>query len=190
MSCLAEVTQCVEDLLNGQTVTFHGRHVNLDDVLLTHPPEIAPTISLGVRGPRGIELCERLAVGAILAEGSGPDYVADVRRTIGPNRHITVFVWAHLDPRSTSDAIDEMTPIISRALRDPSLTSQLGALLEADSVASVVGQLGVIGDVDTCTSAIHRLAAAGADTIVLQPIRGREEQQIDLIGELLLPSIG
>jgi 5,10-methylenetetrahydromethanopterin reductase len=189
MSCLAEVTECVRDLLDGQAVSFHGQHVNLDDVNLTHPPESCPQISLGVLGPKGIQLCRRLGLGPILAEGSGPDYIADVRRTLGPNRHITVFVWTHLDPNSTSDAVEAMTPVVSRALTNPAMTSQLGDLLGANSTAAVVDHLGVVGDVEACESAIHRLAAAGADTIVLQPIHGREEEQIDMIGDLLLPSI-
>jgi hypothetical protein len=54
MTCLREVTDAVQALLKGEKVTYAGEHVHLDAVSLTHPPNPAPPLRLGVRGPKGI----------------------------------------------------------------------------------------------------------------------------------------
>jgi 5,10-methylenetetrahydromethanopterin reductase len=187
MACLAEVTESVQALLAGETVNRSGRHVNLRDVALIHPPESSPRLSLGVRGPKGIDLCAQLNAGPILAEGSTPDYIADVRRVVGPDSHITVFVWEHLVPENAALAYEEMTPTARGALTDADLAAQLGVLFNTKDEARGLTQLTVSGDVPACAAAIERLALSGADSVVLQPIRGREEEQIKILGQLLLP---
>ena len=72
MACLAEVSETVLDLLAGHEVTFEGDHVHLQQMSLEHPPLATLPVSLGVRGPRGIELARKLGLGVILAEGSRP----------------------------------------------------------------------------------------------------------------------
>ena len=189
MGCLSEVTEAIQALLNGHHVTRAGRHVNLRDVALTHPPVTAPRLNLGVRGPKGIELCARLGIGPILAEGSTPDYIAAVRRVIGPDLHITVFVWAHLAPDDADLAREELLLTTRRALRDPDLSAQLGDLFGTTDEQRGLEELCVAGDVAACIHAIRRLEQSGADSVVLQPIRGREEEQIHLIGRLLIPAL-
>jgi hypothetical protein len=44
----------------------------------------------------------------------------------------------------------------------------------------------VAGGTRGCRAAIERLAACGADSIVLQPIHGTEEQQIERFGREVL----
>jgi alkanesulfonate monooxygenase SsuD/methylene tetrahydromethanopterin reductase-like flavin-dependent oxidoreductase (luciferase family) len=98
MTTLEEVATAARGILHGETVTFHGRHLNLDAARLTHPPTPPPPLNLGVRGPKGLRLASRIADGTILAEGSGPQYVADVRHLAGPTNHrITVFSWLSID---------------------------------------------------------------------------------------------
>ena len=64
---------CRAACCSGETVTFHGEWVNVDEVSLRYPPADAPAISLGVRGPRGMDIAARVAGGVILAEGSRAD---------------------------------------------------------------------------------------------------------------------
>ena len=98
LPCLAETTEVANRLLSGETVTFHGEWVNVDEVSLRYPPADAPAISLGVRGPRGMDIAARVAGGVILAEGSGPTYVRRVVDQIGRADHrVTVFVWFSID---------------------------------------------------------------------------------------------
>jgi 5,10-methylenetetrahydromethanopterin reductase len=185
-TCLRETTDAVQALLKGEEVTYAGEHVHLDAVSLTHPPNPAPPLSLGVRGPKGIALAKDLGVGVILAEGSTPEYVAEVRRTLGPSAEITVFVWANLDADDAGRGSSALAPTVMKALQKPALAAQLGDLYQTPSGTDTVRRLTVSGDPQTCRAAIDRLADCGADSIVLQPIHGTEEAQIDLFGEHLL----
>lgn len=189
MTCLQEVAATVHDLLAGEVVTFSGQHVCLDEAALTHPPVDAVPISLGVRGPKGIDLARRLGVGVILAEGSTPDYVADVRRRLGPDASITVFTWAHLDVDDAGKGIEALRPTIEEALRKRSLTAQLGELFGASCEPGIIRRLSVSGDVQSCADAIALLGESGADNIVLQPIRGLEEAQIERFGHHVIARV-
>jgi 5,10-methylenetetrahydromethanopterin reductase len=182
MTCLSEVSETVRDLLHGKEVSYSGEHVHLDSVSLTHPPVQAPTLSLGVRGPKGIELARQLGLGVILAEGSPPEYVAQVRRVLGPHARITVFVWSNLDVADGRRGLQALRPTIDEVLQKPYLAAQLGTLSRSASELEVIQRLTVAGDIQDCRAAINTLAAAGADSIVLQPIHGTEEQQIGRFG--------
>jgi alkanesulfonate monooxygenase SsuD/methylene tetrahydromethanopterin reductase-like flavin-dependent oxidoreductase (luciferase family) len=192
MDCLEEVSESVRDLLHGKDVSYSGRHVRLDSVSLTHPPAQVPPISLGVRGPKGIEAARRLGVGVILAEGSTPAYVADARRALGRDAHITVFVWSNLDTDDGERGLEALRPTVDAALKKPYLTAQLGATHGSACDLGVIRRLTVAGDISDCRIAIQNLAEAGADSIVLQPIHGTEERQIEIFsgevrGQLALP---
>jgi 5,10-methylenetetrahydromethanopterin reductase len=185
MACLREVSETVRDLLDGKEVTYAGEHVHLDSVSLTHPPAQAPALSLGVRGPKGIELARRLGLGVILAEGSSPDYVAEVRRTLGPDARITVFVWSNLDTEDGERGLEALRPTVRKALQKPYLAAQLGPLSGSDCQPDVIRSLTVAGDAQDCRVAIDKLLASGADSVVLQPIHGTEEEQIERFGQEL-----
>jgi alkanesulfonate monooxygenase SsuD/methylene tetrahydromethanopterin reductase-like flavin-dependent oxidoreductase (luciferase family) len=186
MTCLREVTDSVQALLKGEEVTYTGEHVHLDAVSLTHPPNPAPPLSLGVRGPKGIALAKELGVGVILAEGSTPEYVAAVRQTLGPSASITVFVWANLDPDDADRGFSALAPTVMRALQKPYLAEQLGDLYQTASGTDTIRRLTVSGDARTCRAAIDQLTGSGADSVVLQPLHGTEEAQIKLFGEHVL----
>jgi alkanesulfonate monooxygenase SsuD/methylene tetrahydromethanopterin reductase-like flavin-dependent oxidoreductase (luciferase family) len=179
MTCLHEVSETVRELLEGKQVSYSGHHVHLDAVSLTHPPVEAPQLSLGVRGPKGIELARQLALGVILAEGSPPEYVAEVRKALGPDGRITVFVWSNLDNEDAERGVEALLPTVRDALQKPYLAAQLGTLQQSDCDLDVIRRLTVAGDASACSAALARLAASGADSVVLQPIHGTEEQQIE-----------
>jgi alkanesulfonate monooxygenase SsuD/methylene tetrahydromethanopterin reductase-like flavin-dependent oxidoreductase (luciferase family) len=142
---------------------------------------------LGVRGPKGIELARDLGLGVILAEGSSPDYVAEVRRALGPDARITVFVWSNLDTEDGERGLETLRPTVEKALQKPYLAAQLGSLRGSECDADVIRRLTVAGDEQDCRAAIDKLVAAGADSVVLQPIHGSEEQQIERFGQGALP---
>lgn len=190
MTCLQEVSEAVGALLRGETLTYSGDHVHLRDVVLAHPPATPCLLSLGVRGPRGIALAKELGLGVILAEGSTPEYVADVRATLGPEARITVFVWSNIDSDDDGGhGVVAVATTVAEALTKPHLRAQLGPLAGAESSSDTVQRLTVSGSVDSCGAAIRCFAAAGADSVVLQPLPGTEERQLQLLGQHL-PSIG
>ncbi len=186
LTCLREVTESVQALLEGKEVTYTGEHVELDTVSLTHPPDLAPPLSLGVRGPRGITLAKDLGVGVILAEGSTPEYVADVRRRLGPTACITVFVWSNLDPDNAERGRSALAPTVAAALNNSRLAAQLGDLYQRQVNADSVRRLTVSGDPQAFRDSIDLLSDSGANSIVFQPILGREEEQMELISRHVL----
>jgi 5,10-methylenetetrahydromethanopterin reductase len=74
LTALDEVVSTVKRLLDGDTVTFDGRYVQLHDVVLDPPPSIVPPLLTGVRGPKSLELTGRIADGLILADCAGPTH--------------------------------------------------------------------------------------------------------------------
>lgn len=183
MTCLREVGDSVQALLRGEVVSYAGEHVQLDSVSLTHPPKEAPPLSLGIRGPRGVELAKELGTGVILAEGSTPEYVAGVREVLGSTARITVFVWSNLDD-DTDRARRAIAPTVEAALHKPYLAAQLSGLGDNVDVGGAIDSLTVSGDVRSCRAAVDRLVDSGADSVVLQPIHGTEEEQIQAFGAL------
>jgi len=187
LTALEEVATAVKQLLSGQTVSLHGQHVHLDQVTLTHPPLSPPPISLGVRGPKGVALSSRVADGIILAEGSGPEYVRQVRNAIGPDNRLTVFVWLCLLPDRAA-ALQQLRPIIANALASDFMRFQLGDSADAPADDAVVREIAVAGDVASCAEQIKHFQEAGVDSLVFAPLPGEEENQLNAIRDKLLPS--
>jgi alkanesulfonate monooxygenase SsuD/methylene tetrahydromethanopterin reductase-like flavin-dependent oxidoreductase (luciferase family) len=182
MPALEEVTVVSQRLLTGETVTFHGEFVDVEDVTLGYPAPEAPRMHLGVRGPRGIAMAGRVAGGVILAEGSGPGYVRGVsERLAGTEARITVFAWFCVDADGAA-ALDRVRPTVAKALPQESMQSQVGALGATAATDEVVRELTVAGTRAECAAAVGRLLDAGADAVVLQPIAGTEPQQIEALG--------
>ena len=190
LPCLAETTEVAGRLLAGETVTFHGEWVNLDEVSLRYPPADAPPISLGVRGPRGMDVAARVAGGVILAEGSGPTYVRRVVDQIGRADHrVTVFMWFSIDDdRHTARA--RLRETVAVALEQEAMRSQLGHLATAGPTEPVLAEVTVSGNPTDCVAAIRALHAAGADSVVLQPVPGTEVEQLARVRDDLLPLLG
>jgi alkanesulfonate monooxygenase SsuD/methylene tetrahydromethanopterin reductase-like flavin-dependent oxidoreductase (luciferase family) len=80
MTLLREYTAALYSLLQGQTVTTHGRYVHLDRVALDWPPVVVPALLVGGIRPRTVSLAGELADGVIIPGGNSP---ADVRAAVG-----------------------------------------------------------------------------------------------------------
>jgi alkanesulfonate monooxygenase SsuD/methylene tetrahydromethanopterin reductase-like flavin-dependent oxidoreductase (luciferase family) len=75
MTLLREYTTALYALLQGETVTTHGRYVHLDRVALDWPPIVVPPLLVGGIGPRTVSLAGELADGLIIPGGQSPDDV-------------------------------------------------------------------------------------------------------------------
>ena len=75
MTLLREYTTALYALLQGDTVTTHGRYVHLDRVALDWPPIVVPPLLVGGIGPRTVSLAGELADGLIIPGGQSPDDV-------------------------------------------------------------------------------------------------------------------
>jgi alkanesulfonate monooxygenase SsuD/methylene tetrahydromethanopterin reductase-like flavin-dependent oxidoreductase (luciferase family) len=158
LTLLREYTTALRSLLDGATVTTHGRYVQLDGVALDWPPNPPPPLLAGAEGPRSIALCGELADGTILTGGTTPDgvrhaieLIKDARSAAGVSgpHSVTVYVMAATGP----DAHERL----AREL----------AVWNHDAPADVA----VAGDAAEVAAALRRWIDAGADTVVLQPTR-------------------
>jgi alkanesulfonate monooxygenase SsuD/methylene tetrahydromethanopterin reductase-like flavin-dependent oxidoreductase (luciferase family) len=159
LALLSETVEAVQALLAGATVSVEGRYVRLRDVALDHPPAVVPPVSVGVRGPRSLELAGRCADGTVLDAGSSPGYVRWARERIAAERphRLTVFLWCA--PAGAARAAAEQQVAWRLATGGPQAEALAG---EPDPVAAVVAA----GPDDR---AVADLRAAGADSVVLVP---------------------
>lgn len=182
LTTLAEVLQTVRRLLRGETVTEHGRTVQLTDVLLDQPPAEVPPILAGVRGPRSVAMAGRCADGLVLADGSPPSYVRWAReRAAAPGRfEVAVLVPTHIDRDQTAarrHAAPRIADLVRSAppgVRGEPFFDDLAALVAERGPDGVLAapdewwaQLGAIGTPEDAAAHVAALGAAGTDRVSL-----------------------
>lgn len=113
-------------------------------------------------GPRSIGVVTTSADGVVLCEGSGPRYVGDVRRRIGPDRAITVFLYASADADGVRRAVDEH---LGRRDDDQRLAPYAGVATD-----DLRAELALGNDPESWPEALDAWYSAGADSIVLTPL--------------------
>jgi 5,10-methylenetetrahydromethanopterin reductase len=171
LALLDETVRSVRELLAGQTVTRQGRYVHLDSVALRYPPASPPPVSLGVTGPKSLQLAGEIGDGTILPEGHGPAEVeraleligtgADRAERSGPHR-LTVFAAFHIGHPAAAGP------------RNPDARRGWEAVAPAPS--------GV-------TRALQSLIDAGADSVVLVPLGADHEQQLRAAASAVVPQL-
>jgi 5,10-methylenetetrahydromethanopterin reductase len=215
LAALEETTTAVRTLMSGDEVTTSGKTVRLRDVKLTHPPAGVPPISLGVRGPKSLQLAGRCADGTILAENSAPAYISWARehiaagvRDAGREYHHQVTVYANCvvseqDPAAARAAIRQWTALTLGGEGNVQLSplpyadELLGVIAKDDLEALTVGlqdawidDLAITGTPEEGAAAIGRLVDAGADAVVLvPPVDLDPDAWLETVGSELLPHI-
>ncbi|MEU3251927.1 LLM class flavin-dependent oxidoreductase [Streptomyces sp. NPDC006997] len=156
LTLLREHLDALRALLRGERLTTEGRYVRLDDVALDWPPAGAPEVLAGATGPRTLRLSGAAADGTLLTSATSAAGVREARRLIDEGRasvgrtdphRVVVYLLA-----ATGDGAD----------------ARLRAELAAEGLADVPGP-GVAGDAAAVAEVVRAFAAAGADTVVLQP---------------------
>jgi alkanesulfonate monooxygenase SsuD/methylene tetrahydromethanopterin reductase-like flavin-dependent oxidoreductase (luciferase family) len=210
LTALEEVTVTVRALLAGEALTFEGKQVYLDQAKLVHPSNDILPLSLGVRGPKSLQLSGRVADGTILAEYAAPAFVSWAREQIAlgqrkagrdtPHR-LTVFAVACIDSQ-TPRARQLLRPLLASALASGKIDSQISPMgilpqvrelrenggqqrLEAELSDEWIDQLSVVGPPEECLAAIQRLVEAGADSVVLVPLPDKDVAELETFGWLL-----
>ncbi len=186
---LEEVVAAVRALLRGETVSVEGSHVRLAGVALETPPAQPPPILIGSTGPKGLAVAGRSADGILLAEGAGAPFVewavqragAEDSSRADPPRCV-VYVWFRVD--DDGRRVDELLRPAIDHWRDSGHYPEPVRLAPADE-----RELGVVGDPSACARAIDRLAAAGANSVVLMPLGEDTESQVDRLGAEVLPLV-
>jgi len=212
LTALGETLSSVKGLLQGHRVTVDGRYVHLDDVVLTFPPAIPPPVLAGVRGPKSLSLAGATCDGVLLSEPVSPAYLAWARAQVEdaaaqarrPGPEIAVYTWCCVD-RDSQRARDRLSPVLEENLRGPEARVHLHGLPFADELSARLDdparqgrrghvlepewleQLAVTGTADECGAAIGRLAHAGASRIILVPLPGDEQAQIQAFADDVRP---
>jgi alkanesulfonate monooxygenase SsuD/methylene tetrahydromethanopterin reductase-like flavin-dependent oxidoreductase (luciferase family) len=129
--------------------------VQLRGVALDWPPPVAPPILAGAIGPKSMRLVGEAADGAVITAGNSPSAVVEAKRLLDAGsaaagrKPVPVVVYLHA--ATGPDAAERM---------------------EAERVRwhyDTITDRSVVGDAATVAQAVRDLAAAGADTVVLQP---------------------
>ena len=146
MTLLREYTTALRGLLQGESVTTDGRYVHLDAVKLDWPPDRAPRLFVGAMGPKTMQLAGEIADGTILTGSTTPEALREARGRInpGPAHEIVVYLPAATGPGAAD-----------RLARDQ---EKYGSPWP-----------GVSGDAAAIAEVVQEMAAAGADTVILQP---------------------
>jgi alkanesulfonate monooxygenase SsuD/methylene tetrahydromethanopterin reductase-like flavin-dependent oxidoreductase (luciferase family) len=192
LKALAETVTAVRQLLEGQMVATQGEHVHLDRVQMQLTPEYVPPLYVGAMRARSLRLAGQIADGTILTGMSSPAYVRWAREQIqagmaeaGRQDHRVVVyfdVKVGQDGKTARGAARR-----SLAARLPWAEVQLEALGIARDVATFLqahGQEGMAqhmpdewldaisaaGTPEQAAVVIQRLVAAGADTVIFQPL--------------------
>jgi alkanesulfonate monooxygenase SsuD/methylene tetrahydromethanopterin reductase-like flavin-dependent oxidoreductase (luciferase family) len=112
MTLLREQVSAVGALLDGETVTVDGRYVHLDNVALDWPPARRPTLLIGARGPKTIELAGELADGVLLDSVTdvsvvqrARDLLDDARSRSGRPGRGRVYVYTELETGKQTAAL-------------------------------------------------------------------------------------
>ena len=187
LTLLKEYLQTLRALLAGETVTFSGRHVQLNAVRLDEPPSTAPLVFAGVRGPKSLALSGQHADGTILAEPVTPEYLDFARREIGAgsNHPIVAYNIAAVDDDGDA-ARSRVRPALA-VVGQPAWAPHIKPLGFADELTALsrdsssaaefvrgipdewVDQLAVVGSPSQAQERLRDLHLAGADHLVLTP---------------------
>jgi len=148
LTLLREHLMALKALLAGSTVTVNGRYVRLDGVALDWPPLAAAPVFAGATGPKTLALSGELADGTVLTGGTSPAEVRAARELIGSASHqVVVYLQA-----------------ATGAGAEVRMRAEAQRWGNADRP-----EVSVAGDAAAVAEAVGTYAAAGADTVVLQP---------------------
>ncbi|HEV7651479.1 MAG TPA: LLM class flavin-dependent oxidoreductase [Actinophytocola sp.] len=154
LTSMREHLVALKALFAGERVTTSGRYVRLDDVALDWPPATPPRIYVGATRPRSLRLSGELADGTIVDAAHNPDAVRRARALID-------------EGRAGAGRTDEHPLVVYlQAATGPGAAERLAAELAAWGNESVPG-LGAAGDAAAVAAAVHELADAGADSVIL-----------------------
>jgi 5,10-methylenetetrahydromethanopterin reductase len=184
--------------------------VNLDQVQMQLMPTEIPPLYVGAMREKSLRLAGRVGDGTILTGMSSPAYVRWAREQIragmvevGRTQHR---VAVYLDVKVNHDgeaarvamrcSLAERLPWADVQLNALGIAAEVDAFVQAQGVDGVVQHLpdewldafAAAGTPEQVIGAIQRLAAAGADSIIFQPLSG-DPDCLDEYSRYLMPQL-
>jgi alkanesulfonate monooxygenase SsuD/methylene tetrahydromethanopterin reductase-like flavin-dependent oxidoreductase (luciferase family) len=215
MRALRESIEIMNGLLAGEAVTMSGRYHHVHEVALKFPPKDQPMVLAGVRGPKSLSLAGELCDGALLGEPVTPGHVRWAAEQMAPaasaaaraKPQLGVYAWMSVD-KDGEAACDRLRPALAHTLTDPALAIHLentpfmvdlhravrNDLSQSEREAALRGewirQLAIAGTPQECATVVVRLAEAGAGRVILMPVPGDTDRQIDAFARDVMPLLG
>ena len=87
----------------------------------------------------------------------------------------------------STESRDRVRGTVEEALEQDFMQSQLGHLAGDGSPDAAISELTASGNPTECAAAIRALYAAGADSVVLQPVHGTEAEQLLRVERDIVP---
>ena len=215
IAALEESITTVRRLLGGETVTTTDGVFPCHDISLSYPLQRVPPLTMGVSGPKMLELSGRVADASVLSVCAGEAYIRWARERIDAGRRhadrtddhrVTVFALCSIDADGQR-ARDAVRPYLAfyRAAGGPNaltdvygISDELRAMLDeggADHLERVmpgewVEDLTIAGTPEECAAKIKAFHAAGANSVALFPTPPADGQRImELIGHRVVPDL-
>jgi len=212
IKALEETVTVVRALLGGETISMQGEQIRFDNVRMNIVPERVPPLYVGAIREKTLRLAGRLGDGTILTALASPTYVRWAREHIaigmaeaGRNHNrLAVYLDTKVSADGTS-ARKAMRKVLVSGLRwadvqlkalgideeAQALVRDYGVRDAADRIPDAwVDALSAAGTPEQAAASIGRLAEAGADSIILQPLDGDPaclDEYIQLLMPLLKP---
>lgn len=208
---LQDTVTAIRQLLGGELVTMHGQLVHLDAVQMQLIPADVPPLYVGAMREKSLQLAGRVGDGTILTAMSSPDYVRwaweQVRAGMaeaGRSQHqMVVFLDVKVNRNgalaraATRETLAGRLPWVDSQVNAAGIATEVAALMQAHGKADFaqhipdewVDALAAAGTPDQVLASIQRMIAAGADSIVFQPLDGDPDCLDEYIRELM-PLLG
>lgn len=201
LAAVREYVTMLRALLGGEECNVPEGEFQAHAIKLTHAPDAVPPIYTGVLGPKMLRLSGEVADGTVISSMASPAYVSWLKERVeegvakraggvGGSHRLPTFAMYCLDDDEAA-ARDAVRPLValylSHLAQSPLVTvndfgAEVADMCErggADAMALIakeipdawLEELTVAGNPETCAQRIDRLLEAGADSVVLMPVR-------------------
>jgi 5,10-methylenetetrahydromethanopterin reductase len=207
---LGGTVSSIRALLRGDLVTTHTGQVNLESVQMNMTPVVAPPLYIGGIREKTLRLAGRLADGTILTDMSSPAYVRWARKHISDgmseggrvDHRVVVFVDVKVNPdgqaarTAARRVLAKQLPWADAHLQAAGLAEAVAAFSQGRDTDQIAAQmpdewvdtLCAAGTPQQVGTALQAWAAAGADSLVFQPLEG-DPTCLDEYAQYLLPGL-
>jgi 5,10-methylenetetrahydromethanopterin reductase len=190
MKALQETVTAVRQLLSGEMVTTHGEQVYLEQVQMQLTPSHIPPLYVGAMREKTLQLAGRLGDGILLTGMSSPAYVewalGHIRTGGRTDQRVVVYFDVKVDPNGESARNAVRQSLAERLPWADVQMDALGITKDVEKLIHIHGENGFAGHIpdewvdafsaagtpDQATTTIQQLIAAGANSIVFQPLNG------------------
>ena len=210
LKTLSETVIAVRQLLGGELVTTHSDDVHLEQVQMQLTPDQIPPLYVGAMREKSLQLAGRVGDGTILTGMSSPAYVRwslehiragmdAVRRT---HHQVVVYFDVKVNPdrelarAAVRRSLASRLPWADIQVSTLGISEEVAAFIQAHGPEGMARQMpdewvdafSAAGTPEEVLDSIQRLIAAGADSVIFQPLDG-DPDCLDEYSQYLMPRL-